>query len=81
MNKQKLIEQIKQKNTFLCVGLDHDVDKLPKHICITSKEDVFNILDFFYILNLEKENIIQTQTNCLKFLKNCGYLQIINSTK
>lgn len=30
MNRKKLIEQIRKKNTFLCVGLDPDVDKMPK---------------------------------------------------
>lgn len=30
MNRKKLIEQIKLKKTFLCVGLDPDVDKMPK---------------------------------------------------
>ena len=32
MNKEKLIEQIRSKKTFLCVGLDPDVEKMPKHI-------------------------------------------------
>jgi orotidine-5'-phosphate decarboxylase len=30
MNKQEIINQIKQKKSFLCVGLDTDVSKLPK---------------------------------------------------
>ncbi len=32
MTKTALIEQIKQKGSFLCVGLDTDFDKLPKHL-------------------------------------------------
>ena len=32
MNKQQLIQQIKQKQTFLCVGLDTDVRKIPAHL-------------------------------------------------
>ena len=31
MHRNILIEQIKEKGTYLCVGLDTDVDKLPKH--------------------------------------------------
>lgn len=31
MNRKKLIEQIKLKKTFLCVGLDPDIEKIPKH--------------------------------------------------
>lgn len=30
MNRKKLIEEIKKKKSFLCVGLDPDVDKMPK---------------------------------------------------
>jgi len=31
MKKQDLIAQIKAKQSFLCIGLDTDIDKLPKH--------------------------------------------------
>ena len=29
MNRQQLIEQIRKKNSFLCVGLDTDISKIP----------------------------------------------------
>ena len=32
MNKQQLIEQIRIKKNYLCIGLDTDVTKLPKHL-------------------------------------------------
>lgn len=32
MTKQFLVEQIQQKKSYLCVGLDTDVTKLPKHL-------------------------------------------------
>jgi len=32
MNKQQLIEQIQQKKSFLCVGLDTDINKIPQHL-------------------------------------------------
>ena len=32
MNAQQLFEQIKKKRSFLCVGLDTDIKKLPEHI-------------------------------------------------
>lgn len=32
MNKQDLIEQIRKKRSFLCVGLDTDVKKIPAHL-------------------------------------------------
>ena len=32
MNRSELINQIKQKRSFLCVGLDTDIEKLPAHL-------------------------------------------------
>ena len=32
MNKQQLIQEITAKESFLCVGLDTDITKLPKHL-------------------------------------------------
>ena len=38
MNRKELVEQIFAKKSFLCVGLDTDINKLPK--CITESEDI-----------------------------------------
>ncbi|WP_346883629.1 orotidine-5'-phosphate decarboxylase [uncultured Algibacter sp.] len=32
MTTNQLVQQIKQKKTFLCIGLDVDLDKIPKHL-------------------------------------------------
>lgn len=32
MNRQELIEQIKEKKSLLCVGLDTDINKIPTHL-------------------------------------------------
>ncbi len=32
MNKQELFENIKKKSSFLCVGLDTDIKKIPEHL-------------------------------------------------
>lgn len=37
MTKQELFELIKKKKSFLCVGLDSDINKIPKHLL--DKED------------------------------------------
>ncbi len=37
MNKQELVKQIKEKRSFLCVGLDSDIKKLPA--CVMECED------------------------------------------
>jgi len=36
MNRQQLFEQIQKKRSFLCVGLDTDILKIPKHLLDTS---------------------------------------------
>ena len=37
MNQQQLVNQIKEKRSFLCVGLDSDIKKLPA--CVLQSED------------------------------------------
>ena len=32
MKTEDLIAQIKQKKSFLCIGLDVDLDKIPQHL-------------------------------------------------
>ena len=32
MTRLQLIEQIRKKKSFLCVGLDTDITKIPKHL-------------------------------------------------
>ncbi len=36
MNQEQLFEQIKRKRSFLCVGLDTDIQKIPQHLLETS---------------------------------------------
>lgn len=40
MTTQKLIEQIHKKKSFLCIGLDVDLDKIPKHL-LKEKDPIF----------------------------------------
>ena len=40
MNKQQLIEQIQKKKSFLCVGLDTDINKIPQHL-LDAEDPVF----------------------------------------
>lgn len=42
MNKKQLIEQIKKKQSFLCIGLDTDIEKIPEHI----KKDTDAVFEF-----------------------------------
>jgi orotidine-5'-phosphate decarboxylase len=53
MNKQALIAQIQQKKSFLCIGLDVDLDKIPTHL-LTEEDPIFEfnkqIIDATYHL-------------------------------
>ncbi|MBO9571008.1 MAG: orotidine-5'-phosphate decarboxylase [Chitinophagaceae bacterium] len=40
MNRQALVDHIKHKQSYLCVGLDSDIDKLPKHL-LSGKDPQF----------------------------------------
>ncbi|GAB4301621.1 MAG: orotidine-5'-phosphate decarboxylase [Marinilabiliales bacterium] len=40
MNYQNIVNQIKQKKSFLCIGLDTDIDKIPKHL-LDSQDPAF----------------------------------------
>lgn len=40
MNREQLIKLIKKKQSFLCVGLDSDIDKIPAHLK-SAKDPVF----------------------------------------
>ena len=41
MNKQQLFETIQQRKSFLCVGLDSDIRKLPQHLIEREEDPVF----------------------------------------
>ena len=40
MNRQQLIQQIKEKQSFLCVGLDTDLKKIPQHL-LANEDPIF----------------------------------------
>lgn len=40
MNRKQLFELIKNKKSFLCVGLDSDINKIPKHL-LSTEDPVF----------------------------------------
>lgn len=40
MTKKDLVAQIKKKKSFLCIGLDVDLDKIPKHL-LASNDPIF----------------------------------------
>jgi orotidine-5'-phosphate decarboxylase len=65
MTKQQLIDQIKLKKTFLCVGLDPDVEKMPKHLL--EEEDP--------IFEFNREIIDATAEYCIGFKPNNAFYE------
>ena len=43
MTYQELFEQIKKKRSFLCVGLDSDIKKIPAHL-LGEEDPVLNLI-------------------------------------
>lgn len=65
MNRQALIDQIRSKGTFLCVGLDPDLDKLPKHL--QQADDA--------IFTFNREIIDATADYCVSFKPNSAFYE------
>ena len=65
MNRQELIEQIKSKKSFLCVGLDTDLKKVPQHLL--SEEDP--------IFAFNKAIIDATAPYCISYKPNLAFYE------
>lgn len=65
MNRAELIHQIKTKKTFLCVGLDPDVDKLPKHL-LEEEDPIFEFC---------RQIVDATAEYCIAFKPNTAFYE------
>ena len=65
MTTQQLIEQIQQKKSFLCVGLDVDLNKIPEHL--------FNTDDPIFEFN--KAIIDATHDLCVAYKPNIAFFE------
>jgi orotidine-5'-phosphate decarboxylase len=65
MNRAELIQEIKKKRSFLCVGLDPDMNKLPKHLL--NREDP--------ILEFNKAIIDATHEYCVAYKPNMAFYE------
>lgn len=65
MTKQQLFEQIKKKQSFLCVGLDTDINKIPEHLLETE--------DPIYEFN--KSIVDTTAPYCVAFKPNLAFYE------
>lgn len=65
MTRAELINEIKTKKTFLCVGLDPDIEKIPQHLL----EEEDTIFEFC-------KNIIDATANyCIAFKPNTAFYE------
>lgn len=67
MTRQELIAQIRQKKSFLCVGLDTDLDKIPAHLLET--EDP--------IFEFNKAIIDATKDFCVAYKPNLAFYECL----
>lgn len=67
MNRQQLIEQIKIKQSYLCVGLDTDVAKIPAHL--QSHPDA--------IMQFNKAIIDATKDHCIAYKLNTAFYEAL----
>ncbi len=65
MTRQELIEQIKAKKSFLCVGLDTDITKIPEHLL--GEEDP--------IFTFNKAIIEATEDLCVAYKPNIAFYE------
>lgn len=65
MNRQFLVDQIKQKQSYLCVGLDTDITKLPKHL--QSQPDA--------VFQFNKAIIDATKDYCVSYKINTAFYE------
>lgn len=69
MNRAQLIEQIRLKQSFLCIGLDTDITKIPKHLL--AKEDP--------IYEFNKAIIEHTSDLCIAYKPNLAFYESLGS--
>jgi orotidine-5'-phosphate decarboxylase len=65
MKTQQLIEQIQQKKSFLCIGLDVDLTKIPQHL-LTTEDPIFEF---------NKAIIDATHDLCVSYKPNTAFYE------
>lgn len=65
MNRTQLFDQIKKKGSYLCVGLDTDITKIPKHILSTADP----------VFEFNKQIIDATKEFCVAYKPNIAFYE------
>jgi len=69
MTRQELFENIKKKKSFLCIGLDTDLKKIPRHLH-TSSDPIFEF---------NKQIIDATHDLCVAYKPNVAFYESLGS--
>jgi orotidine-5'-phosphate decarboxylase len=67
MTKEQLIQQIKEKKSFLCVGLDTDLERIPKHL-LDAEDPIFEF---------NKAIIDATKDFCVAYKPNIAFYECL----
>jgi orotidine-5'-phosphate decarboxylase len=67
MNASQIFDQIKKKQSYLCVGLDTDLDKIPQHL-LSEADPVFEF---------NKQIIDATQKYCVAYKPNIAFYEAL----
>ncbi|MBP5380738.1 MAG: orotidine 5'-phosphate decarboxylase, partial [Bacteroidaceae bacterium] len=70
MTRQELIENIQRKKSFLCVGLDTDILKIPQHL-LTEEEPIFAF---------NKAIVDATAKYCIAYKPNLAFYEAMGVT-
>jgi orotidine-5'-phosphate decarboxylase len=66
VTKEELFEQIKKKKSYLCIGLDTDIEKIPQHL--RKKEDP--------VFEFNRQIIEATNEYCISYKPNLAFYEI-----
>ena len=69
MNRQEIFEQIKKKQSFLCIGLDTDIQKIPSHL-LKADDPVFEF---------NRQIIDATHDFCVAYKPNVAFYEALGS--
>jgi orotidine-5'-phosphate decarboxylase len=69
LTRKELIHQIQQKKSFLCVGLDSDITKLPKHL-LACEDSIFEF---------NKQIIDATHAFCVAYKPNTAFYESLGT--
>ncbi len=69
MNREELFENIKRKNSFLCVGLDTDVNKIPEFLFDRESDDYDPVFEF------NKSIVDATADLCVAYKPNLAFYE------